>query len=257
MLLAQAARLVDCVVARQNHASRRFDATIWRKYHGEMKRYRKCTHTLLAVLVGASALARSVQAQESASPPTEKREPPAAQSRPEQAKPGPRSPRTADEKSRLLKDLYAQLAAAESEQDSQRISGTIERLWSHSGSATISLLMGRANKALGQKDTTLALRMLDFVVRLAPDHAEAFNRRAFLHFTLNDYQAAVGDLRRTLALEPNHYKALEGLAQIWRQTGNKKGALNVVKQLIEVHPFASGAKQMLDELTREVEGQGI
>ena len=66
-----------------------------------------------------------------------------------------------------------------------------------------------------------------------------------------------GDLRRALALEPNHFRALDGLAQIWRQTGNTKGALSVVKQLLEVHPYWEGAARMAEELAREVEGQGI
>ncbi|MBN9278653.1 MAG: hypothetical protein J0I57_13650, partial [Hyphomicrobium sp.] len=67
----------------------------------------------------------------------------------------------------------------------------------------------------------------------------------------------VGDLRRALALEPNHFRALDGLAQIWRQTGNAKGALSVIKQLLEVHPYWEGADRMAEELAREVDGQGI
>lgn len=168
-----------------------------------------------------------------------------------------RMPATADEKYKLLADLYAHLATADSAESAKKIQSTIERLWSHSGSDTVSLLMQRAAKALGGKDYDQALKFMDYVVQLAPDYAEGFNRRAFIHFSRNDMPAAVGDLRRALALEPNHFKALDGLAQIWRQTGNPKGALSVVKQLLEVHPHWEGAAKMAEELAREVDGQGI
>jgi tetratricopeptide (TPR) repeat protein len=73
----------------------------------------------------------------------------------------------------------------------------------------------------------------------------------------NDIERALGDLRRTLALDPHHFKALDGLAQILREIGQKKAALKAFKELLEVHPYWSGAKQAIEELEREVEGQGI
>ena len=167
------------------------------------------------------------------------------------------APRTADEKAKLLADLYAQLATAEDEATAKKFADQIERLWHHSGSDTVDLLMERSAIAQRKNQPELAEKLLNRVVALAPDYAEGFNQRAYFHFVRNNFDAAVGDLRRVLALDPSHYKALEGLAQIWRDTGNKKGALGVVKQLIDVHPFAAGAKSTYDELKREVEGQGI
>jgi tetratricopeptide (TPR) repeat protein len=174
-----------------------------------------------------------------------------------EGRPTERLPATADEKSKLLSDLYAHLATADSPEEAKKAQAAIERLWSHSGSDTVNLLMQRATKALVAKDFDQAMKFMDYVVLLAPDYAEGFNRRAYIHFSRNDMSSALGDLRRALALEPNHFKALDGLAQIWRQMGNSKAALNVVKQLLEVHPYWEGASRMAEELAREVEGQGI
>lgn len=184
-------------------------------------------------------------------------QPPAAQDKQPEGKPLDKMPQTADEKAKVLNDLYAHLATANDEQNAKSIADTIERLWLQSGSETINLLMERSGTALAAKNADLALRLLDYVVELAPDYAEGFNRRAYVHFSQNNLESAVGDLRRTLALEPNHFKALDGLGQIWREHGNKRGALRVVKQLLEIHPNWPGAKQAVEELTREVEGQGI
>ena len=94
-------------------------------------------------------------------------------------------------------------------------------------------------------------------MELAPDFTEAWNRRAYVHFVQNDIEHALGDLRRTLALDPHHFKALDGLGQILREIGQKKAALKAFKQLLDVHPYWSGAKQAVEELEREVDGQGI
>jgi tetratricopeptide (TPR) repeat protein len=234
-------------------------------------RRRSCRRIAIAALAfGISAVlslaaldARAQQPAPPTGPPTAPKDAPqAAPALPpaDEAAPGKapdRVPATADEKSKLLADLYAHLAAADSAETAKKVQSTIERLWGHSGSDTVALLMQRAAKALGAKNNDLALKFMDYVVLLAPDYAEGFNRRAFIHFSRNDMASAVGDLRRALALEPNHFKALDGLAQIWRQTGNAKGALSVVKQLLEVHPYWEGAAKMAEDLAREVDGQGI
>ena len=166
-------------------------------------------------------------------------------------------PKTPAEREKTLSDLYALLATADDEEAAKAITDAIERVWMHSGSATIDLLMERAMKAMSEKNTDLALKLFDHVVELAPDFTEAWNRRAYVHFVLNDVERALGDLRRALALDPHHYKALDGLGQILREVGQKKGALKAFQQLLEVHPFWQNAKQAVDELEREVEGQGI
>jgi tetratricopeptide (TPR) repeat protein len=173
------------------------------------------------------------------------------------ARPLEKLPQTAEEKRKQLSDLYALLATAESEEDAKKHAAQIERLWRHSGSDTVNLLIGRAAKMATEKRTELAERLLDRAVALAPDYTEGFSQRAFFHFSQRNTVAALGDLRRVLALDPNHYKAMEGLIQIWREIDNKKGAYEVLKQLLDVHPFAPGARQAYEELKREVEGRGI
>ncbi len=156
-----------------------------------------------------------------------------------------------------MSDLYALLATADDEESAKAIADAIERIWQFSGSPTIDVLMERSAKALAEKKNDLAIKLLNYAVEIAPDFTEAWNRRAYVHFLQNDFERALGDLRRTLALDPNHFKALEGLAQILREVGQKRGALQAFKKLLDVHPYWSGAQQAIDELERDVEGQGI
>jgi tetratricopeptide (TPR) repeat protein len=165
----------------------------------------------------------------------------------------------ADPKDRdaMLAELYAHLAKAPDAEQAAPIASTIENLWAYTDSPTVGVLMMRSAKAINDKNPELALKLLDTVVELGPDYAEGFSRRAYVYYLQNDVEHAVGDLRRALALEPNHYKALEGLARILREGGQKKSALGAYQQLLKIYPFMPGAKDAADELSVEVEGQKI
>jgi tetratricopeptide (TPR) repeat protein len=160
-------------------------------------------------------------------------------------------------RAKILSELYEQLAKSADTATAAPIAEAIQRVWIFSGSDTTDLLMMRAQKAIGEKKLDLALTMLDAIVELQPDFAEGWNRRAYVYFLKDDYERALGDIRRTLALEPKHFKALEGMANILRQLNNKKTALEALKKLQEIHPHADGVKTAIEELSREVEGQGI
>ena len=202
----------------------------------------------------AAALARDANAQQSEAP---KSQPP-----PRATQPSPSArmlnqsvPDSAIERARLLDDLYAHLAAAEDERAAERAAEAIAHLWRASGGDTVKVLMERADKALNDKQNALALQLLDAVVALAPDCAEGWSQRAHVLYLENELERALGDLRRALALDPSHFKALHALAQILLEMGQKKGALKAYEKLLEVHPYWPGARQAIEELTREVGGQ--
>jgi tetratricopeptide (TPR) repeat protein len=170
--------------------------------------------------------------------------------------PGSALPKTPAERDRTLANLYALLATADNEATARAVAEGIERVWFFSGSPTVDLLLGRATKAVTAKNYDSAIAFLDNVVEQAPDFTEGWNRRAYVHFQRNELTLALGDLRRTLALDPNHFKALDGLAQVLREIGQKKAALEVLERLNDVHPYWPGVPQAIEELSREVEGQG-
>lgn len=166
-------------------------------------------------------------------------------------------PRTPQEATEVLGKLFAALSTMEDPVLAGKVMGTIERIWRLPGGDTVNLLIDRASNAANQQNSELALKLLDAAVELAPDYAEAFSRRAFVYYMNGDTVRALGDLRRTLALEPNHFKALEGLAKILEETGQKKGALKALEELSRINPTTPGAKTTIENLKKDVEGQGI
>lgn len=185
-------------------------------------------------------------------------------SRPDRLQSGPQGPvgpapgpSAQENPAKLLEELYARLATAPDETTGAEIAAAVEQLWQHSGSPTADLLTARAAAAMEANKRDLAMQLLNAAVELQPDYAEAWNRRAYLFYLEDDYKRALGDLRRVLALEPHHFKALEGLAGILLHLGEKKAALEAYDALLKVHPQVQGGKKARDDLKVEVEGQGI
>ena len=166
-------------------------------------------------------------------------------------------PKTPEEVSKTLDNLYAYLATEGDHRQAGEIGAAVERLWRLEGGDTVNLLIDRAEVFSSKNENDKALPFLDAAVELAPQYAEAWSHRAYVEYRMNNYAAALGDLRRALALEPNHFRALDGMAKILVQMGEKKAALEVYNQLLKVHPNIEGGETARDELKKEVEGRGI
>jgi len=157
----------------------------------------------------------------------------------------------------MLKELYAQLRKAKDAAAAQPIVEAIEVTWHRSGSDTVDLLMSRVDAFVLQGDLDLATQVLDAVTDLAPENAEAWYQRAIVHSMQDDSEAALADLKHTLAIDPNHYKALRDLGAALAQAGDKKGALDAYRRALEVNPFFEQVRRAEKALSLDVEGRDI
>lgn len=214
-----------------------------------------CTATVIAAAT-ACAIQFSIAAEEDRAPlPV----PPAPQERAQPHQLGPQKPQriTRQNKTAFLTTLYDQLKQAQSEEAAELVSKAIERVWRQSGSDTTDLLMERAGIAIQAKNLELALQILSSLIEIAPEYAEGWNQLATVYFLQENYDKAMRGLRHVLALEPQHYKAIEGLSLILREMGDKKGALRATRRALSIYPHLKSAQQVQEELMRDVEGQGI
>ena len=167
-------------------------------------------------------------------------------------------PRDATEQAREahLDQLFGRLAMADNP-DWERVQRQIWAAWNHSGSPSMDFLAHRADQAMAEKDYDAALAFLNDLVRLAPEFAEGWNKRATLHFVLEDYGKSLDDIARTLKLEPRHFGALSGLGIILDRIGDQTGALEAYRRAVEIHPNLPGAQDGIRKLSKEVEGRRL
>lgn len=155
-----------------------------------------------------------------------------------------------------LESLFDTLADAENE-NWERTQAQIYAAWNRSGSPSMDFLAERADKAVAADDYDVALTHLNDLIRLAPEFAEGWNKRATVYFLRDDYGRSLSDIARVLALEPRHFGAYSGLGIILDRLGDKEGALEAYRRAVAIHPHLPGAAEGIRKLTREVEGERL
>jgi tetratricopeptide (TPR) repeat protein len=194
---------------------------------------------LLAGLTGAAL------AEEQVAPPAADQAQPAEPAKPEQ---------TRDQR---LDSLFGQLKRERNEKAAERIAGQIWEEWFQSGSASVDLMMQWAQHAMEQQKYDVALDFLDEVITLQPSYAEGWNRRATVNFMMSNYAKSMSDIDHTLALEPRHFGALSGMAQILKNTGKKELALKAYQRVLDIYPMMRSAQNEVSTLSEELAGEGI
>lgn len=156
-----------------------------------------------------------------------------------------------------LDDLFARLAASKDAAETNGLVVAIDRLYLELGSDTGDLLMARAIAAIGARNLTVSLALLDKIIILRPAWAEAWNKRATVRYLMDDEKGSMADIARVLSLEPRHIGALSGMAMILERAGFTDDALRTYRRALEIAPQLSSVRAAVDRLTAAAKGQSL
>jgi tetratricopeptide (TPR) repeat protein len=165
-------------------------------------------------------------------------------------------PGWADQLDPALPSLFAELKDA----DAVEARGIEERIWSawfRTSDRVGASLLDEGTVLMGQRRWQEALHRFNQLVVHSPGFAEAWNKRATVHFLLGDLDDSVLDIQRTLALEPRHFGALSGLGQIYLQLDRPKAALRAFQAALAIHPNLHGVRRQVEELQAIIDGSDI
>ncbi|HBD91628.1 MAG TPA: hypothetical protein DEF16_11620 [Gemmobacter sp.] len=155
-----------------------------------------------------------------------------------------------------LETLFAELQSADAD-GAARAEREIWRLWSHSGSAAMDLLLERGRKSMEQGDLETAIQHFSALTDHAPEFAEGWNARATAFFHAGRFGQSVADIQRTLALNPRHFGAMAGFGAILEQLDRKPQALEVYRAVLAIHPQMQSIRDAVTRLDRDLAGQQL
>lgn len=124
--------------------------------------------------------------------------------------------------------------------------------WSQSSSPTVTMLLERGRAAMAEQDWDAAIDHLTALVDHAPGFAEGYNARATAYFQAGLYGPALADIERTLALNPDHFGALMGLAMIFEQLDRPEDALAAYRAVAAIHPHRPNLEDAIGRLERRL-----
>ncbi|MCB1671144.1 MAG: tetratricopeptide repeat protein [Gammaproteobacteria bacterium] len=102
-----------------------------------------------------------------------------------------------------------------------------------------------------------ALRVFNALIEQQPDFAEAWNRRATLHYMRGELAASIADIERTLQLEPRHFGAISGLGLVYLRQDNLLKARDAFEQLLTINPNSPAARHNLDRILEQLRSRFI
>jgi len=149
-----------------------------------------------------------------------------------------------------LDTLFARLREGDAAADAWHIEDSIWEMWTAHPDADAVVLMTKAITAIASRHWEEAQALLDDLVRAQPLWPEAWNKRATFAFLRGDDESSARDIRRTLQLEPRHFGALAGFAQICLRHGEAASALIAVEAALRIHPHLTPMRILAEELRR-------
>ena len=129
-----------------------------------------------------------------------------------------------------------------------RAERAIWRIWSRSGKPEVDALYRIAMDEVERGDIDKAIETFTQVIKLDPSFAEAWNKRATLHFLAGDLRKSLADCDEVLKRNPQHFGALAGYAQIHVQLENYEKALDYARRAVAVNPNLEGTREMIEAL---------
>ncbi len=160
----------------------------------------------------------------------------------------------ADQDDPRLDELFSALGAAETAANAAAIETEIWGIWHEIDDPSSARLLRQGSDAMARRLFPMAIHSFNRLIDRSPDFAEAWNRRATLHYLMGNDVDSARDIEEALRLEPRHFGALSGLGLIMLRNDRPEAALRSFEAALAVHPYLPAARAHLEPLRELVDG---
>ena len=151
----------------------------------------------------------------------------------------------ADQTDERLGTLFIDLQETTDRRVAKLAESEIWAIWHESPDKKSSEIMRNARRALDENDFDSAIAIINALVEHAPEFAEAWNQRAIVLYLAGDFPGALRDIEQTLMLEPRHFGALSGRAQVYLQLDEPELALEAFESALERNPWMDNIREQI------------
>lgn len=116
------------------------------------------------------------------------------------------------DQSARLDGLISAIKIAPNESAAQVISNEMWDVWDDAPDEMAQRMLDDGLARRASYDFDGALKSFELLIAYCPGYAEGYNQRAFISFIRQNYEPALVDLERAIALSPKHIAAISGKA---------------------------------------------
>lgn len=133
--------------------------------------------------------------------------------------------------------LFQRLQTSPSETEGMELASRIWSLWATAPDAHAQALLDKGMQSIQWGALDEAETALSYLTAYCPEYAEGWNQRAFARYLKRDFEGALADLDRTLALEPRHFGALAGRGLTFLSQGRQLLGQQALREAVKLHPW--------------------
>ena len=135
-------------------------------------------------------------------------------------------------------DLPALFKALRDQDDLVRAltENSIWQVWSRSGDPKVDGLFAVGVEQMNHGQAQAAIDTFTEIIRLKPDFAEGWNKRATVYFLIGEYDKSLRDCDEVIKRNPQHWGALSGYGQIYLQLDKPEQALAYFQRALAANP---------------------
>lgn len=151
----------------------------------------------------------------------------------------------ADQKDERLIELFDKLFLSTNNMEASKLLFNIWDIWSIANNQETQIIFDEANQFMDVGELDNAIELFTKVVKQSPEFAEGWNKRATVYFLKGELNKSISDIEKTLNLEPRHFGALDGLAEIYLMQDDLVGAAVIYRRILEIIPSSKKSQDRL------------
>ena len=138
-----------------------------------------------------------------------------------------------------MQALFAKARSAKSHSAGQQVGQEMWQVWLRAPDEAAQEVLDNGLARRDAFDFVGAMKHFDRLAEYCPTYAEGFNQRAYVNFLRENYEPALQDLDRALALQPNHVAAQAGRALTLLRLGRLTEAREQLLIAVANNPWLS------------------
>ena len=151
----------------------------------------------------------------------------------------------ADQRDERLIELFDKLFLSTNNMEASKLLFNIWDIWSIADNQETQIIFDEANQFMDVGELDNAIELFTKVVKRSPEFAEGWNKRATVYFLKGELNKSISDIEKTLNLEPRHFGALDGLAEIYLMQDDLVGAAVIYRRILEIIPSSKKSQDRL------------
>lgn len=126
-------------------------------------------------------------------------------------------------------------------------------IWGRSGDRYIDDMLATGSQMLASARLVESIRLFDEIIRLRPDFAEGYNKRATALYYMGEFERSMVDIEATLRRNPYHFGALSGAGLVMIAMQRPFQALTYIERALAINPNMASMKVLARKLGSQVD----